>query len=225
MTELVNKFRYKKSYNSQTGTVDNNSHIVAVTEDIWLPTKNSTKDIEIDTLQGGMQLGELDDLVYFRNKLLFSLRVPAGRFNEDGGSFDITATEINRQEMRFMKFIAGLRLKFNEVFIELLKREMLATGAMNEDEFYKLRPHLVIKYPGEGAFLKKEFNSLFKSRLELLEQTEQYIGKYVSADWVRKNILEQTEEEIEEMKKQMDKEELEGAQKTPFKDDINTGDE
>jgi hypothetical protein len=216
MSELVNKFRYKKSYNSQTGTVENNSHIVAVTEDIWLPTKNSTKDIEIDTLQGGMQLGELDDLNYFRNKLLFTLRVPSNRFSEDGGSFDITATEINRQEMRFMKFIAGLRLKFNEMFIELLRRELLATGAMNDDEFYKLRPHIIIKYPGEGAFLKKEFNSLFKSRLDLLEQAEQYIGKYVSAEWVKKVILEQTDEEIADMKQQMEKEELDGASKQPF---------
>ena len=218
ITELVNKFRNKKMYNSNTGQVENNSHIVAVTEDIWLPTKNSTKDIEIDTLQGGMQLGELEDVQYFRNKLMMAMRVPSNRFGTDTDSFSITATEINRQEIRFMKFIANLRLKFNEIYIELLRRDLIATGAMNLTEFNALRTHIIIKYPGEGIFLKKEFNALLEQRLSLLEQMEQYIGKYYSEYYVKSVILEQDDELIKKMKEEMTTEEQETTSSKNFSD-------
>lgn len=225
MTELVNKFRYKKSYNRIDGTVENNAHIMAVTEDIWLPTKNSTKDIEIDTLQGGQNLGELDDLHYFRNKLLLALRVPANRFNNDMDSFDISATEINRQELRFAQFVSTLRLKFNEVFIELLKRELIITNVMNEAEFNKYKKDIIIYYPGESVLAKKQFNAELKNRLELLEQMEQYIGKYYSDEYVKKHILDQTDEEIEEMRSQMDSELLSSNSGDSNKFTLDTSDD
>jgi len=202
MTELVNKFRYKKTYNTSTGTVENNSHLMAITEDIWLPTKNSTKDIEIDTLQGGMQLGELDDLLYFRNKLMMALRVPTGRFNDDN-SFDITATEINRQEERFSKFISSLRMKFNEVFIELLRRELISSNSMSEKEFYTIRKHFKFVYPDDASIAKREYNMALTQKLDLLSAIESHIGKYYSEKYVMKNILDQTDSEIEEMQKEI----------------------
>lgn len=207
MTELVNKFKYKKSYNNETGTIENNSHIMAVTEDIWLPTKNSTKDIEIDTLQGGQNLGELGDLEYFRSKLMHVLRVPSGRFNQDN-SFDISATEINREEMRFTQFISGMRLKFNELFKELLKRELISTNSMTEQEYFDIRKHINIYYPGESVLIKKQFNAELKNRLDLLEQMEQYIGKYYSDEFIRKVILDMSDEEIKDMKEQIKNETL-----------------
>lgn len=205
MTELVNKFRYKKQYNTTTGQVENNSHLMAVTEDIWLPTKNSTKDIEIDTLQGGMQLGELDDLIYFKNKLMHALRVPSNRFNDDN-TFDITATEINRQEARFAQFVSSLRMKFNEIFIELLRRDLVASGAVSEPEFLNIKKYIRFIYPDESMIAKREYFSNLNQKIDLLGSIESYVGKYYSEEYIRKNILDQTETEIEEIKKQIDAE-------------------
>lgn len=205
MSELVNKFRNTRTYNSSTGTVDNNSHLMAITEDIWLPTKNSTKDIEIDTIAGGMQLNEIDDLHYFRNKLLTALKIPAGRFKEDT-TFDISATEINKQEERFSRLINTLRSKFNEIFIELLRRELICTGAMNEQEFIKIKKNIKFVYPDESSIQRREFFINLNKKVEAIGAIDSYVGKYFTEEYIQKEILEMSEKDIEDFKAQLAKE-------------------
>lgn len=209
MTELVNKFRYNKSYDSKTGTVTNDSHIMSLTEDMWLPTNGSTKDIEIDTLQGGIALGELTDLEYFRNKFIMALRVPTNRFNQDSTGLDVTATEVDQAEVRFSNFVGSLRQKFNDLFIQLLKRELISTKSMTELEFREMKTHIIVKYPEDSSVKQRQVKNLLMNKIEIVDGMEEHIGVYFSKEYVNTKVLMFTDEEIKLMKEQMKKEKAE----------------
>jgi hypothetical protein len=53
-------------------------------------------------------------------------------------------------------------------------------------------------------------NEIYRERFEIMQSMEEYIGKYVSNEWVRKNILRQTDADIRDINKQIEDEKLEG---------------
>jgi len=216
MQGLISKFKFNKSYNSETGEVTNNSHLISLTEDIWLPTKNSAKDIEIDTVGSGMNLGELDDIKYFRDKFLKSLKVPANRMNNESqdSMYDLTATEISREELRFLNFIFRLRNKFNDIFLELLKREVVSTKIMTQDEFEDIQESISFKYPDDMKFSETKRLETLSKRIDILNDIEEYVGTYYSREFVKKNVLNLSDDEIQEMKKQIDQEKKSGEIQT-----------
>ena len=206
MQELISKFAHKKTYNTDDGSVNNDTHLMSLSEDIWLPTKDSTKDIDIDTLNSGMNLGELDDLVYFKEKLYKALNVPASRFSNEGSDLGLTATEITRDEARFLNYVYGLRSKFNKLFIELLRRELVSTKTMNESEFNSIKNNLVFIYPSETDYVEQRRIENLSRKIDVVSDVDEFVGKYVSKKYVYETIFNFTEEEIEDMEKQIKEE-------------------
>lgn len=119
--------RYKKSnvYNSETGMVDSTINTQSLTEDFWF-TKREGQGTTVETLQSGMNLGELEDVNYFLRKLYKTLKIPRSRW-EDTLNTTYTAQkpgEITREEVKFGQFIGRLQERFKKVIIDAVQVQL-----------------------------------------------------------------------------------------------------
>ena len=203
---IMNKYRNKLVYDASTGAIRDDKRHMSMLEDYWLPRREGGKGTEITTLDGGQNLGEMEDVEYFQKKLYQSLSIPRTRL-ESGDDFNIgRASEITRDEVKFMKYIDRLRRKFNEMFIEFLKTQCILKGVLTEDDWSKISQHLKFDYCRDNHFSDLKEYEILGERMNVLREVGQYIGKYFSVEWVRKNILSQNEDEIKDMDKQISQE-------------------
>ena len=179
-------------------------------EDFWLPRREGGRGTEISTLDGGQNLGEMEDVEYFKKKLYRALNVPVTRLEPDSGFNMGRASEITRDELKFSKFVDKLRAAFSQLFINLLKTQVILKGIMREEEWRAMEQDIRFDYIRDSYFTELKNAEMMKERLEILQQMEEFIGTYYSRDFVRKNVLRQTEEEIKEMEAQIQAEEQSG---------------
>jgi len=168
-------------------------------EDFWLPRREGGRGTEIQTLPGGENLGQIDDIVFFQKKLYRALNVPAGRLDADNAYNIGRVSEITREEVKFQKFINKLRRKFSLLFINALRIQCILKKVCTHEEWKMIRENISVDFIEDNYFSEiKEFE-IIKDRLDVLGTIEQYIGKYYSEKWVRSNILNQSDEDIERM--------------------------
>ena len=202
--DIMNKFRNKIVYDATTGeTRDDRKHL-SMMEDFWMPRREGGKGTEITTLPGGQNLGEIQDIEYFQNKLFHALNVPIGRLQEQAGFSIGRATEISRDEIKFHKFVGRLRKKFSNIFTDALYVQLVAKNIIRPDEWEDLKHEIRYDYIEDNHYSELKDNEILNARLATLQLVEPYIGKFYSMDWIRKNILQMNEEEMEEMSKQME---------------------
>ncbi len=208
LQSVMNKYKQKVIYNASTGEVEDQKKQMSMLEDFWLPRRDGGRGTEISTLPSGQNLGEIEDIEYFRKKLYQSLSVPISRIEgTEQTAFNLgRASEINRDEIKFAKFIAKLRHRFSHLFTDLLRIQLLLKGIINEEDWFEIKDDIDYVWTKDSHFAELKNNEILRERFEILQTMEEYIGKYVSQDWVRKNILHQSDEEIKEMQKQIDKE-------------------
>lgn len=203
------KFKYKKFYDLNTGTISNQQHISALTEDYWFPNRGGEKGTTVDTIDETGNLGELGDILYFKRKLYTSLKVPVGRINDEGESssdMDYDTTSINREELKFFNFVSRLRNQFLEVFYELLKRQILSKGIATAVEWVDLLPDFSIKFASENKFFEKMDREKMIQSLSLFDDVKDIVGQYISYEYVFKSVLKMSDDQIREMHDQIEKE-------------------
>ena len=175
-------------------------------EDFWMPRREGGKGTEITTLAGGQNLGQIEDIEYFKEKLLRSLNVPIGRMKPDQ-TFNIgRSNEITRDELKFMKFVKRLRSKFNQLFMDLLKVQLVSKGVIRHEEWDEISGKIVLEYLRDNQFTEMKEAEILNSRIAILQQVDMFVGKYYSKNWVRKNVLRLTDEEIEEIDDEIEEE-------------------
>lgn len=193
-------------YDASTGEMKDDKKHMSMLEDFWLPRREGGRGTEISTLPGGENLGQIDDIVYFQKKLYKSLNVPTSRL-ESESTFSLgRSTEITRDELKFQKFISRLRKKFSELFIDLLKTQLILKGIVTEEEWNDIKQDIAVDFLQDTHFAELKNAELLRERLATLREVDEYVGRYYSVEWVRKNILMQTEEDIENIIKQIDAE-------------------
>jgi hypothetical protein len=165
-------------------------------EDYWMPRREGGRGTEITTLDGGQNLGEMEDVMYFQKKLYKSLNVPLSRLEAENGFNMGRSSEITRDEVKFFKFIERLRKKFSELFSRLLKVQLMSKGIITEEDWTKYEDLIFFDFTKDSYFTELKENELLKERIDLLQTVDDYIGKYYSIEYVRKNILKQSEEDI-----------------------------
>ena len=203
LRDMMAKHKNKLVYDANTGELRDDRKFMTMLEDYWLPRREGGRSTEITTLAPGQNLGELDDVNYFRRKLYESLNVPIGRLEADG-QFNLgRASEITRDELKFSKFIARLRTRFTELFNVVLERQLLLKGIITKAEWKELKGEIFYDFKEDNHFTELKNNEIMEGRLRTLSDIDQYVGKYFSVDYVRKNVLMQSEDEIEEMDEQM----------------------
>ena len=203
VTDIMNKFRNKIVYDATTGETRDDRRHLSMMEDFWMPRREGGKGTEITTLPGGQNLGEIQDIEYFQNKLYHSLNVPVSRLQAQQGFSIGRSQEISRDEVKFNKFIVRLRRKFSQLFSSALRVQLIARGIIRADEWDTMRPFFKYDYLEDNHYSELKDAEILTQRLAALQQIDPYVGKYYSQTWVRKNILRLDEDEIEQIDKEL----------------------
>jgi len=206
LRNIMGKYRNKLVYDANTGEMKDDRKHMSMLEDFWLPRREGGRGTEITTLPGGENLGQIDDIVYFQKKLYKSLNVPVNRLEQEAQFSLGRSSEITRDELKFQKFLGRLRKKFSTLFIDLLKTQLILKGIVTEEEWKDFSQDIAVDYIKDTHFSELKDSEILRERLGTLREMDEYVGKYYSAEWVRKNVLMQTEEDIEEIDKQIEAE-------------------
>jgi len=203
LNNTMNKYRNKIVYDSETGAIKDERNHKSVMEDFWLPRREGGRGTEITTLPGGQNLGEIEDIVYFQKKLYRSLNVPLSRLEQDS-TFNVgRSSEITRDELKFQKFINRVRTKFGGLFMEVLKRQLILKKIIVPSDWKTIKHEIAIEFERDNYYAELKESEIFKERIENLSMIDEYVGTYFSQEYVKKKILQFTDEDIKAMDKQM----------------------
>ena len=206
LKDVMNRYRNKLVYDASTGEIRDDRNHMSMLEDFWLPRREGGRGTDITTLPGGQNLGEIDDIVYFQRKLYRSLNVPISRMEAESNFSLGRSTEITRDELKFTKFVQRLRKKFSVIFHDILRTQLILTGVIAEEEWDAMKEHIAYDFLQDGHFAELRDAEILRERIEMLGTLEPYVGNFFSKRWVQKNVLRQTDEEIETMTKEIDDE-------------------
>ena len=214
LRDMMTKHKNRLVYDASTGDVKDDRRHMSMTDDFWLPRREGGKGTEITTLPGGQNLGELDDVLYFQKRLFKALNVPISRMESDSGFSLGRATEISRDEIKFSKFISRLRSRFSTLFDKILEKQLVLKGIIRPEEWADIQASLRYDFMQDNYFEELKESEVLRERLNLLRDIDDYVGKYYSAEWVRKNVLMMNEDEIESMRDEIrqDEEDAEDAE-------------
>jgi hypothetical protein len=196
---MMNQYRNKVSYDASTGEIRDEKKTMSMLEDFWMPRREGGRGTEITTLDGGANLGEINDINYFQNKLYGALNVPVSRMKPDNSmNFGRTA-EITRDELKFSKFISRLRKKFGDVFDDLLKTQLLLKNIMSEEDWEELKESIYYDFTQDGYVSEAKQAEILRNRVDLLNQIQPYVGVYYSREFIFNEVLRMSDPEMEKM--------------------------
>tara|TARA_B110000090_G_scaffold62012_1_gene71004 strand:- start:833 stop:2323 length:1491 start_codon:yes stop_codon:yes gene_type:complete len=203
LKNIMGQYRNKLVYDASTGDIKDDRKHMSMLEDFFLPRREGGRGTEISTLPGGENLGQIDDIIYFQKKLYKSLNVPANRLEQESGFNLGRSTEISRDEVKFKKFLDRLRKRFSDLFLQLLKTQCLLKGIVTTDDWKSFKEDIAFDFIEDNYFAELKEAEILRERFEMLGQMDEYVGKYVSNEWIRKTVLRQSDDEIAEIKKQI----------------------
>jgi hypothetical protein len=215
--DIMVKYKNKLVYDAQTGEVRDDRKFLSMMEDFWLPRREGGKGTEITTLPAGTNLGELEDVKYFEKKLYKSLNVPVSRLDPNQSGFSLGRVgEISRDEVKFSKFVDRQRQKFSEIFDQALRVQCVLKGICTSDEFDVFKENIYYDFLKDNNFAELKEAELVRERLSLLGSVDPYVGRYYSMEWIQRNVLRLSDDDIKEMQKQIDKEKADGLIMDPL---------
>lgn len=207
LRDMMTKYKNKLVYDAATGEVRDDRKFMTMLEDFWLPRREGGRGTEITTLPGGQNLGELDDVIYFQRRLYKSLNVPITRLDTEATYNFGRATEISRDEVKFAKFITRLRMKFSDLFNKILEKQLVLRGVITTEDWMEFKDAFKYNYSEDNHFAELRNTEILRDRVSMLRDIDDYAGKYISHEWIRKNVLYQTDEDIEQIDNEIAEEE------------------
>jgi hypothetical protein len=204
LKSIMSKYRNKLVYDAATGQIKDDRKHMSMLEDFWLPRREGGTGTSIETLPGGENLGQIDDVVYFQRRMYRSLNVPLSRLDTEAvANFIGRSSEINRDELKFQKFINRLRARFAHLFYGILKKQLILKGICTEEDWDQWKNDITVDFIRDNHFTELRDMEVLRERLQTLDQIQNYVGEYYSKDWVQKNILMLSAEDVENMNKTM----------------------
>lgn len=199
--DIMNKHKNRLIYDADSGNVRDDRKFMTMLEDYWLPRREGGRGTEVTTLPAGQNLGQMEDVLYFQKKLYQTLNVPINRLNSDQMFSLGRATEVTRDEVKFAKFITRLRAKFSMIFIKMLEKQLVLKQIMSIEDWINIQSDIKFDFAKDNFFTELKNAEVMENRFKMAEAAISVAGKYVSHEWVRKNIMMQSEDEIEEQDK------------------------
>jgi hypothetical protein len=199
VNDIMNKFRNKIVYDASTGEIRNDRKHISMMEDFWMPRREGGKGTEITTLPGGQTLGQIEDIQFFQNKLYQALNVPLGRLQPQQGFSLGRSTEITREEVKFNKFVQRLRKKFSNLILDALRIQLVVKGIIREDEWKEIKSDIFFDFQKDNYFTELKESEILNQRIATLMQIAPFVGTYYSIEWVQKNVLMQSDEDIKDI--------------------------
>jgi len=206
--DMMTRHKNRLVYDATTGDVRDDRKFMTMLEDYWLPRREGGRGTEISTLPSGQNLGELSDVRYFEKKLFKSLNVPMSRLDSESAGFGLgRSAEITQDELKFQKFIARLRLRFSQLFLNTLEKQLILKGILTSEDWSEYKNKILFNFNTDNYFAELKDAEILRERIVTLQQVQPYIGMFYSQEWVKKNVLQQSDEDIEAMMKQIGEEE------------------
>jgi Bacteriophage T4-like portal protein (Gp20) len=199
LKDMMTRHKNKLVYDMHTGEIRDDRKFMTMLEDFWLPRREGGRGTEITTLPGGQNLGEIEDIKYFQDKLFRSLNVPISRMQPDQAFNLGRSSEISRDEVKFAKFIDRLRVRFSSLFTKTLEKQLLLKGIITSEDWKIISTKFKYLYARDNFFSELKDIEVQKERMNVLDQIVPYVGTYYSKEWVKRHVLKQSDEEIEEM--------------------------
>ena len=215
MKDIMTRYRNKLVYDANTGQIKDDRKHMSMLEDFWLPRREGGKGTEISTLPGGDNLGQIDDIIYFQKRLYRSLNVPVNRLEQEAQFSLGRSTEISRDEVKFQKFVDRLRRRFSWMFLGILKKQLILKGIITEQDWEEWKDDIYIDYVKDNHFTELKEMEIYRERAGLLNEISPFVGEYLSKEWVMRNVLRLSDEELEDMRKEIDGEIKSGDVKDP----------
>ena len=194
--QLKRQFRKKQYINSQTGEVDEKANILGTDEDFYVPIRQGSNGTRIETLPGGQNLGEIDDVKYFRDQVLRSMGVPAGYLGgttEGAGTYD-PKSYLSNQEVQFSRTIERVQrliIKGLEK-IAIIQLALAKFPAVDMKNFkIKLTPPSNVDQLMDIEIRNAQFG---------LIQSIKSIEGFLPNDWIYKEVLGMNDQEINKIK-------------------------
>jgi hypothetical protein len=206
MKNIMTRYKNKIVYDASTGEIKDDRKHMSMLEDFWLPRREGGKGTEITTLPGGENLGQIDDIVYFQKKLYRALNVPVNRLEQESQFTLGRSSEISRDELKFQKFIDRLRRRFSNLFLNILKKQLILKNIITEEDWDSWKSNIIVDFVRDNHFTELKDAEILQSRLSVLGQAQTYVGEYFSREWIWKNVLYLDDDEIEKMKEEMENE-------------------
>ena len=214
---VMAKYRNKLVYDSSTGEIRDDRRHMSMLEDFYMPRREGGRGTEITTLPGGENLGQIDDVLFFQKKLYRSLNVPIARLEQETGYAFGRPSEVSREEVKFQKFVDKLRKKFSYVLLDALRIQLILKGVIKQAEWNSIQENIAIDFIEDNYFSELKESEIIKERIETVNLMDEFVGKYYSKAWIRRNILQQNDEEIEKMDQEIkDEAEEEGGEDDEF---------
>jgi hypothetical protein len=215
LRDVMNRYRNKLVYDANTGEMRDDKKFMSMMEDFWLPRREGGRGTEISTLPGGQNLGELQDVQYFQKKLFRALNVPESRTASDGGFNLGRSSEILRDELMFTKYVGRMRKRFSNVFHDMLRTQLILKNIVTPEDWDNMSEHIQYDFLYDNHFSELKETELMNERLNLMVAVQPYVGTYYSQDFVKRKVLRQTDQEIVDQKKLMEKEIKDGEYPDP----------
>ena len=219
LRDMMTKHKNRLVYDASTGEVRDDRKFMTMLEDYWLPRREGGRGTEITSLPGGTNLGEMEDVDYFRRKLYKSLNVPATRLEAEN-QFNLgRATEITRDELKFQKLVKRLRTRFSILFDNILEIQLSLKGITSRAEWKEMKNDIYYEFAEDNHFSELKNAEVMRERLSLLNEIDSHVGKYFSSTYVRQFVLRQSEADMKLIDQQIkdegsdqDDEEMQGME-------------
>lgn len=204
--DIMVKHKNRLIYDADSGAIRDDRKFMTMLEDYWLPRREGGKGTEVTTLPGGQTLGQMDDVLYFQKKLLQTLNVPVNRLNSDALFSLGRATEVSRDELKFSRFISRLRGRFSQLFLNMLEKQIVLKQIMTIEDWHNIAGEIQFDFAKDNYFTELKDGEIMDNRMNLARNMQDMVGKYYSHEWLRKNVLQMSDDDIEEMDKEIEEE-------------------
>ena len=203
MKDIMAKYRNKLVYDASTGQLKDDRKHMSMLEDFWLPRKEGGRGTEISTLPGGDNLGQIDDIIYFQKRLYRSLNVPVNRLEQESQFSLGRSTEISRDEVKFQKFIDKLRRRFANIFLGILRKQLVLKSIITEQDWEEWKDNIYVDFVRDNHFTELKEMEIYRERAGLMNEMVGFVGEYISKEWMMRNVMRFSDEDIETMEKEI----------------------
>lgn len=186
--KIKEKYR-TQSFMDENGNINKKANMLSITSDIFIPVREGGQGTEIDTLQGGEALKTIEDLDYFKDKILRTMNIPMSYLGDEA---DRSRGSLSQLDIKFSRFIERIQSQIIKGLNKIAAIELFFQGYKKEDlsDFaLELTPPSNIKELVD---------------LDLINQRMGLVGtiqglEIYSNSWILRNIMRHSEREIAEI--------------------------
>ena len=211
MERMKDQFKKKKT-TGRTGlpgasAVEERWHAPSADEDYWIPVRSGSQT-KIETLPGAQNLGEIDDALYFRKKLLVALNIPEAYLIPSETSQIQTRMTLSAQDARFARLVERLQQHIERGLMDILKRHLTLMGFPKknfEDIKVKITPPSDWRELSRSEVVTNRINnaSTYKSG-QLLSDYDIYVDILkLTPDEAKEKLSRMKVQKLEDMKLQI----------------------